>query len=103
MPVSETKQGNRSAKQSTLERNSVTSLESGQFLILDHGIPFHADDRRQSDLQDPAVRRRGRGLGLDLIHRIARRVTYHPNSPSGNLTVLQFSFSVKEEKETLDV
>ncbi len=60
----------------------------GYFLIRDHGRPFSADNWKESDFRDPAVWRRGRGFGLDIIHRAMLSVDYRTTTDNGNLTVL---------------
>jgi serine phosphatase RsbU (regulator of sigma subunit)/anti-sigma regulatory factor (Ser/Thr protein kinase) len=60
----------------------------GQFVIRDGGRPFRVVDRRPTDFRDPAVRARGRGIGLEIIHRAVSRVSYHPATARGNITVL---------------
>jgi serine phosphatase RsbU (regulator of sigma subunit)/anti-sigma regulatory factor (Ser/Thr protein kinase) len=60
----------------------------GQFVIRDGGRPFRPRERRPTDFRDPAVRSRGRGLGLEIIYRAMARVSYHPATPHGNITVL---------------
>jgi serine phosphatase RsbU (regulator of sigma subunit)/anti-sigma regulatory factor (Ser/Thr protein kinase) len=65
-------------------------LRAGTFLIRDHGTPFDAANWHASDFRDTAVRRRGRGIGLDIIHRVMRRVEYVPGTARGNLTLLSF-------------
>lgn len=64
----------------------------GHYLLRDRGRSFRPEERAASDLSDPAVRRRGRGLGLDLIRGISSRFAYAPGTPAGNLTLLTFSF-----------
>jgi serine phosphatase RsbU (regulator of sigma subunit)/anti-sigma regulatory factor (Ser/Thr protein kinase) len=60
----------------------------GRLVIRDHGRPFRPAPDRSTDFGDPAVRTRGRGLGLEIIHRAAAEVTYHPATPRGNVTIL---------------
>lgn len=67
-------------------------VNGGYYLLRDRGRSFRPEERAASDLSDPAVRRRGRGLGLDLIRGISRRFAYAPGTPAGNLTLLTFSF-----------
>lgn len=62
----------------------------GRFVIRDGGRPFHPDGRRPVDFQDPVARTRGRGIGLEIIHRAVQQVSYHPATPRGNVTVLAF-------------
>lgn len=63
---------------------------SGFYLLRDHGRPFDPGRGKPLDLQDPAARRHGRGLGLALARRIMTRVRYYPNTEHGNLTVVRF-------------
>ena len=60
----------------------------GNFVIRDAGRPFRPLDRLPTDFNDPAVRARGRGLGLEIMHRAMARVAYYPATGLGNITVL---------------
>ncbi len=66
------------------------SPPSGAFVILDHGKAFSPDNWEASDLRDPKVRRRSRGFGLDIIHKVMAQVIYQPASRDGNATILVF-------------
>jgi hypothetical protein len=65
-------------------------VRAGCFVMRDHGRSFRPDGWRRSDFEDPAVRRRGRGLGLDIIHLTLRDVIYHPETEAGNITLMTF-------------
>lgn len=65
-------------------------LRHGSFVIRDDGTAFRPDTWKASDFSDPSVRRRGRGIGLDIIHNVMRGVGYHPGTARGNITVLAF-------------
>jgi len=67
------------------------------FVIRDHGRPFTAGNWHASDFTDTKVRKRGRGFGLDIIHRGMQSVRYHPETVEGNLTVLTFGTPGAEE------
>ncbi|GJM44184.1 MAG: hypothetical protein DHS20C21_10260 [Gemmatimonadota bacterium] len=71
----------------------------GHFVILDAGKPFLPQDD-PVDLHDPGVRRRGRGLGLEIVREVMRRVSYNPGTPAGNITLLAFDSSKPRAKET---
>jgi serine phosphatase RsbU (regulator of sigma subunit)/anti-sigma regulatory factor (Ser/Thr protein kinase) len=62
----------------------------GRFLFVDDGAPFEPIDAVPVDFRSSAVRRRGRGLGLEIIRSAMRDVEYHPRTPEGNITVLVF-------------
>jgi serine phosphatase RsbU (regulator of sigma subunit)/anti-sigma regulatory factor (Ser/Thr protein kinase) len=66
------------------------SKASGFFVLVDQGRPFQTEGPPNVDFTDPAVRRRGRGLGLEIIHGAMSRVSYHPGTPAGNVTILGF-------------
>jgi serine phosphatase RsbU (regulator of sigma subunit)/anti-sigma regulatory factor (Ser/Thr protein kinase) len=63
---------------------------SSYFLIRDHGRPFRAEQWKATDFRDRKVWKRGRGFGLDIIHRSMSHVSYHPSTAEGNLTLLVF-------------
>jgi serine phosphatase RsbU (regulator of sigma subunit)/anti-sigma regulatory factor (Ser/Thr protein kinase) len=65
-------------------------LRRGSFVLRDDGTPFLPGEWKASDFSDPEVRRRGRGIGLDIIHQVMREVAYHPATPRGNITILTF-------------
>lgn len=67
-----------------------SASQGGQFVIVDHGVPFQAKDRKRPNLADLAVRRRGRGLGLEIIYAAMSRVSYYPGTVRGNITLLGF-------------
>jgi len=69
-----------------------------EFLILDQGRAFSADNWMESDFTSADVRRRGRGFGLDIIHRAMVHVEYRPSTSDGNLTLLVFD-PAKHAKE----
>ena len=60
----------------------------GHFVIVDQGEPFSADNCKTTDWSDPGVRRRGRGMGLDLVRRASRRLVIHPGTAVGNVTLV---------------
>jgi serine phosphatase RsbU (regulator of sigma subunit)/anti-sigma regulatory factor (Ser/Thr protein kinase) len=60
----------------------------GSFVIRDDGKPFRPATRPPTNFRDSAVRRRGRGLGLEIMHRALAAVSYHPGTPRGNITLL---------------
>ena len=65
-------------------------VRTGWFVLQDHGVPFKPEQRPLLDFSDPSVRRRGRGIGLDMIQRILKSIEYHPGTPEGNLTLMVF-------------
>lgn len=70
--------------------DAARRLREGWFLIRDDGAPFSANEWKTKDFSDPRVRRRGRGLGLEIIHRAMRNVVYYPSTPVGNITWMCF-------------
>ncbi len=74
------------------------------FLITDRGRAHDPADWRLPDLNDPQVRRQGRGFGLSIVHAAMRKVSYLPGAPSGNLTLLRFEpGNIPAEEETSHV
>jgi sigma-B regulation protein RsbU (phosphoserine phosphatase) len=57
------------------------------FLIIDCGTPFVPAPWLPADYANPEIRRRGRGHGLDIVHRLAS-VKFYPATPEGNITLL---------------
>lgn len=71
----------------------------GRFAILDDGAPYRPEDRRKLDFADAAVRRKGRGIGLEIIHEAMHGVAYHPGTKDGNVTILSFDQAQSLPKE----
>ncbi len=69
---------------------AAAALREGAFVLRDDAAPFDPGNRKESDFTDPAVRRRGRGIGLDIIHRVMHEVRYHPATTRGNILVMKF-------------
>lgn len=65
-------------------------IAGGVFVLRDRGRPFQPGPWQPADFADPAVRRRGRGLGLDILHRTMCEVSYAPGTEAGNITLLAF-------------
>lgn len=73
-----------------------------RFYILDRGRVFDPTQRETvPDFNQEAVRRQGRGFGLDIIHRAMIHVDYHASTPAGNLTVLVFDPDRVDKERTL--
>jgi serine phosphatase RsbU (regulator of sigma subunit)/anti-sigma regulatory factor (Ser/Thr protein kinase) len=66
------------------------AIEAGYFLLRDWGAAFNPQDWKRADLTSSEVRRRGRGLGMEILHRTARTLTYYPATPAGNLVRMAF-------------
>jgi serine phosphatase RsbU (regulator of sigma subunit)/anti-sigma regulatory factor (Ser/Thr protein kinase) len=73
----------------------------GSFVIRDHGRPFRPDVPKRVDLNDPEARKRGRGLGLEIIYLTMQRVQYHPGTRAGNLTILDWNPETTAGREEL--
>lgn len=65
-------------------------VREGFFILVDRAEPFAPIFLRDVNLKDPAVRKRGRGLGFEIIRGAMEEVTVHPETPDGNVTVLRF-------------
>ncbi|MGH7731469.1 MAG: ATP-binding SpoIIE family protein phosphatase, partial [Candidatus Eiseniibacteriota bacterium] len=66
------------------------TVRRGCFVVRDHGRRYQPPPWSPVDFSDPDVRRRGRGLGRDIVHRTMRDVVHHPETQGGNLTFLTF-------------
>ncbi len=64
-------------------------VREGCFVLVDRGKPF-APRTQSVDFRDPVVRRRGRGIGLEIIRGAMREVTFVPETPEGNVTMFRF-------------
>ncbi len=73
-----------------LPENEPADTDGGYFLIRDNGEPIRLGSWTPPDLQNSACRRRGRGLGLHLVHSSMKEVEHVPGTPEGNLTLLRF-------------
>jgi len=73
----------------------------GFFVIADQGAAFDMSEWESPDLEDPAVRKQGRGLGLQIIRSAMRQVTYLPATQAGNITLLHFVPSRQDVEEDL--
>ncbi|HYR68752.1 MAG TPA: hypothetical protein VER77_02655, partial [Candidatus Dormibacteraeota bacterium] len=69
------------------------------FVLRDQGRPFRPDRGKKTDYDDPAVRKRGRGFGLDIIYRTMSAVVYHPGTNVGNITVLEWDPRKLEQQD----
>ena len=65
-------------------------LQRGVFLVRDRGVPFPPTGLLDSDLDNPSVRKRGRGLGLRIIQDIMNPLLYLEETEHGNLTLMRF-------------
>jgi anti-sigma regulatory factor (Ser/Thr protein kinase) len=65
-------------------------VREGSFILVDRGTPFAPRALQSVDFRDPAVRRRGRGIGLEIIRGAMREVTFLPQTPVGNVTMFRF-------------
>lgn len=71
----------------------------GFFLICDQGAAYDPTEWGPPDLDDPDVRKQGRGLGLEIVRSSMKQVVYLPDTEVGNLTMLRFDPAVHSGKE----
>lgn len=82
-------------------QGSAANGGGGYFLVRDNGKPMRPGSWTPPDLSDPALRRRGRGLGLKIVHSLMNEVEQIPGTPAGNITLLRFDPSqLLADKET---
>jgi len=77
----------------------ASAIARGWFLLRDRGDAFDESAWRPARLEDPEVRRRGRGFGLDILHRVSARLDYRPRTPQGNLMRLAIDPHVLAARE----
>ena len=65
-------------------------FQRGVFLVRDQGAPFPPTGALDSDLDNPTVRKRGRGLGLRIIQDVMNPLLYLEETEHGNLTLMRF-------------
>jgi sigma-B regulation protein RsbU (phosphoserine phosphatase) len=65
-------------------------LQRGVFLVRDCGVPFPPTGPPDTDLDNPNVRKRGRGLGLRIIQDVMNPLLYLEETEHGNLTLMRF-------------
>ena len=61
---------------------------AGFFLLRDRGQSFRYQNWQPPSLEDPEVRKRGHGFGIQILRRITEQITYDSGTPEGNLTCL---------------
>lgn len=85
--------------------DGIEMTAAGMFVVVDRGRPFAPHNWQASKFEDPAVRRRSRGFGLDIIYKVMARVVYTPGTQDGNVTSLVFdpSFLRLEERRLSNV
>lgn len=71
---------------------------SGVFVLVDRGRRFSPGESGV-DFRQPAVRRRGRGIGLEIVRATMRQVSYHPATAAGNVTLVMFDPSKLRTEE----
>jgi anti-sigma regulatory factor (Ser/Thr protein kinase) len=65
-------------------------VRAGWFVVRDRARAYQPGAWTPTDFNDRHARTRGRGYGLDIIHRVMKRVEYVADTPEGNVTVLAF-------------
>jgi anti-sigma regulatory factor (Ser/Thr protein kinase) len=68
----------------------ATRVREGCFVLRDHGYPFHPGRRRPFDPAAHPAWTNGRGLGLEIVHRVVSELVFRPGTTAGNLTLLSF-------------
>jgi anti-sigma regulatory factor (Ser/Thr protein kinase) len=98
VPAADPAEDARSRRARTAAEMAAERLRQGWFLVRDEGVPFSANEWKGQDFNDPRIRRRGRGLGLEIIHRTMRRIVYYPSTAVGNVTWMCFGGSPSPEE-----
>ena len=88
----------------TSSRQEQGNETSGYFLIRDDAKAFDPGSWTPPQLEDESTRRRGRGLGLKIVHSLTKKIEQIPGTPAGNITLLRFAPSERHtDKETQNV
>jgi serine phosphatase RsbU (regulator of sigma subunit) len=88
--LTDVREGARSTHGARAATDLDARVRAGCFVMRDRGRSFHPDPWHRTDLSDSAARRRGRGLGLDIMHLTLSDVIYHPGTEAGNVTLMTF-------------
>jgi anti-sigma regulatory factor (Ser/Thr protein kinase) len=80
------------------DRATSGNCPSGVFVLVDQGRRFSPGESGV-DFRQPAVRRRGRGIGLEIVRATMRQVSYHPATAAGNVTLVVFDPSKLRTEE----
>jgi serine phosphatase RsbU (regulator of sigma subunit)/anti-sigma regulatory factor (Ser/Thr protein kinase) len=80
------------------DRAASGNRPSGVFALVDQGRRFSPGESGV-DFRQPAVRRRGRGIGLEIVRATMRQVSYHPATSAGNVTIVVFDPSKLRTEE----
>ena len=79
-------------------------VTTGYFLIRDDAKAFDPASWTSPRLEDEHTRRRGRGLGLKIVHSLTKKIEQIPGTPAGNITLIRFAPSERpSDKETQNV
>lgn len=76
---------------------TAAGLRGGCFVLRDRGYPFRPERQRPFDPARHGAWRKGRGLGLDIVHRVVDEVVFRPGTTAGNLTLLSFDPAKTQE------
>ncbi len=85
------------------QRQLLQNLQRGVFLVCDRGKAFSPSVRRAEDLDDPMVRKRGRGLGLRIIQEVMHPLLYRDGTAHGNITLMRFDPVEQSAQEVRNV
>jgi serine phosphatase RsbU (regulator of sigma subunit) len=91
------------AEEHVLARHAAQHVREGVFVMCDQGRAFSPRKWRGSDFMSTQVWKRGRGFGLDILHRAMRELAFHPGTTRGNITLMAFGpeTAVARNKEGL--
>jgi anti-sigma regulatory factor (Ser/Thr protein kinase) len=79
------------------EPDLAARVRAGCFVLRDRGFPFRPERRRPFDPARHPAWVAGRGLGLDIVHRVVEEVVFRPGTTAGNLTLLSFDPAKAQE------
>lgn len=72
-------------------QQAAPPMASGWFILRDNAPSHDPMLTASPDFNDPGTRRKGRGLGVEMLRRIMTDVSYHAGTHEGNLLLMRYA------------